>query len=388
MKVLEIVDDNRSGCKSILTTMKLSEYRSITEEAFKNQGNISGQRDVIKRSSTAAKIRKRMIDDFKQGCIFPQVVVGLLLKPEDLVDFTEDSFEILLSKVDRKNISIIDGMQRTNIYFNNSEGEDDRNIRVEFWCSDESIKLLYRMLVLNTGQVPWNTRRQIEVVFDGLSDKILGEITKKDTDLASQIYIKDIDDSSRRKTGMFKKSSVIEMYLGFNTRKVNVDVSDELADEFQRFDMMEAVDDEANFEIFIKSFYNLCKLDFAFSKATSEVDKPFATGQELFRSDTACLGFIVSCAEYILGKNGIERDEGEKERRANEVDSQVDVLIKKISEEPNSFVNLEGLNEIIGKLPRTKIGDSMRYLFKKAFTEMLRCENLNEVPSMETFWSE
>ena len=35
---------------------------------------------------------------------------------------------------------------------------------------------------------------------------------------------------------------MIELYLGFNTRKVKVDVSDELADEFQRFDMMESIE--------------------------------------------------------------------------------------------------------------------------------------------------
>lgn len=80
MKILDLVDDVRSGCKSVLTTMTLEEYKKLSFFAFNNNGNIDGQRSVIKRSSTAAKIRKRMADDFRKGAIFPQVVLGVLFQ--------------------------------------------------------------------------------------------------------------------------------------------------------------------------------------------------------------------------------------------------------------------------------------------------------------------
>lgn len=389
MKVLDLVDDLRSGCKSVLTTMTLEEYRKIAFYAFNNSGNIDGQRNVIRRSSTAAKIRKRMSDDFRSGAIFPQVVLGVLFTADNMETLDEVKFSEILENTNEMNISIIDGMQRSNIYFENYDENKARTIRVEFWCSDTSIKLLYRMLVLNTGQVPWSTRRQLEVIFDGLSNKIVEEIRRTDPMLDIQLNILTVDQTKRRKMGMFKKSSLIEMYLGFNTRKVNVDVNDELADEFQRFDMMEAVDNITNFEMFINSFRNLCKLDFVVGESTEVIEgKQFASGQDLFRSDPVCLGFMVACAEYIMGKTGVERSDEEKKKRSDELEKKIDKIIECIKNDLDSYLSLDVLNEIVDKLPRTKIGDSLRHLFKIAFSELIRYDNLEEIPSMETFWRE
>lgn len=389
MKILDLVDDIRSDCKSVLTTMTLEEYKKLSFFAFNNNGNIDGQRSVIKRSSTAAKIRKRMEDDFRKGAIFPQVVLGVLFLTDNMQNLDESKFCMLLENVNEGQISIIDGMQRSNIYFDNYEDNKQREIRVEFWCSDASVKLLYRMLVLNTGQVPWNTRRQLEVIFDGISNKISEEIKKIDPGMDIKLNILAVDEVKRRKAGMFKKSSLIEMYLGFNTRKVNVDVNDELADEFQRFDMMEAVDNAVNFEMFVDTFHNLCKLDFAMTNTNETVEgKQFASGQDLFRSDPVCLGFVVSCAEYIMGKMGVNRSDDEKRSRALELDYKIAEVIKCIDNKPETYLSLEVLNEIIEKLPRTRIGDSLRHLFKNAFSELIRYDNIEEIPSMETFWRE
>ena len=389
MKVLDVMIDSRSECKSVLTVMDLEEYKKLAFYAYNNSGNIDGQRSVIKRSSTAAKIRKRMTDDFKREAIFPQVVLGILCSTSDMKIMKKETFYEILKNINEKEVSIIDGMQRSSIYFENYDENRKREIRVEFWCSDASIKLLYRMLVLNTGQVPWNTRRQLEVIFDGISNKISEQIKDIDPFLDIQLNILTIDEIKRRKAGMFKKSSLIEMYLGFNTRKVNVDVNDELADEFQRFDMMEAVDDVTNFEMFVNSFRNLCKLDFAMADASETIDgKQFSSGQDLFRSDPVCLGFMVSCAEYIMGKSGVERSDDEKRKRLNEINKKVEKIIQCIEKKPESYLSLEVLNEIVEKLPRTRIGDSLRHLFKNAFTELIRYDNLDEVPSLETFWRE
>jgi hypothetical protein len=389
MKVLDVMIDSRSECKSVLTVMDLEEYKKLAFYAYNNSGNIDGQRSVIKRSSTAAKIRKRMTDDFKREAIFPQVVLGILCSTSDMKIMKKETFHEILKNINEKEVSIIDGMQRSSIYFENYDENRKREIRVEFWCSDASIKLLYRMLVLNTGQVPWNTRRQLEVIFDGISNKISEQIKDIDPFLDIQLNILTIDEIKRRKAGMFKKSSLIEMYLGFNTRKVNVDVNDELADEFQRFDMMEAVDDVTNFEMFVNSFRNLCKLDFAMADASETIDgKQFSSGQDLFRSDPVCLGFMVSCAEYIMGKSGVERSDDEKRKRLNEINKKVEKIIQCIEKKPESYLSLEVLNEIVEKLPRTRIGDSLRHLFKNAFTELIRYDNLDEVPSLETFWRE
>ena len=63
MKILDKSFDNRSNCCSVLTKMTLSEYAEISRSAFEHGGNIFGQRDVIKKSTVASKIRSRMNDD-------------------------------------------------------------------------------------------------------------------------------------------------------------------------------------------------------------------------------------------------------------------------------------------------------------------------------------
>lgn len=62
-------------------------------------------------------------------------------------------------------LCIIDGMQRTQAMLDAGENFLSREIRVELWLSESLNKLIYRMLVLNTGQVPWTMQRQLEVVY-------------------------------------------------------------------------------------------------------------------------------------------------------------------------------------------------------------------------------
>ena len=389
MKVLQMQYDQRSECLSIQTVMSLKEYTDVAKVPFEQGGNLIGQRDVIKKSSAASKIRKRMNEDFVAGAIFPSVVLGIKTVLDDVnkIKVNWDRFDP--HSYHYEDISIIDGMQRSNIYFANLDENMEREIRVEFWVSDRTVKLLYRMLVLNTGQVPWNTRRQIEVIFSSLSKAITDRLFENNTDLKERVDVMSVDDNKRRtQPGKYQKSTMIQLYLGFNTRKVKVDVSDQLADEYQRFDMMDSLDKDINFELFVDAFSYLCRLDFAFSNCCDRSDDgQFIDGKSIFGSVPACLGFIVSCAEFIMGKIPIERGNTEKEAKNLELKEKLDLILTKIdSRKDDCFLALEYLNGVVNQLPKTKIGDEMRGFFKTAFTEMIRCADIDEIPSMESFW--
>lgn len=389
MKILETNFDSRSECLSILTTMPLEEYRNIVYPSFSQGGNLDGQRDVIKRSSVASKIRKRMNDDFIAGAIFPHVVIGVLLPTEEFCQVREQKSFFSPTSYQSDNISIIDGMQRSNIYFSNFEEHKDRDIRVEFWVSDKTVKLLYRMLVLNTGQVPWNTRRQIEVIFSSLSKTIIDSTVSQNPELENHIEIISVDDGKRRtQAGRYHKSTMIELYLGFNTRKVKVDVNDELADEFQRFDMMESIEKDFSFDAFVNVFSNLCKLDMAFSNCNSTAeDGQFKEGKDIFSSVPACLGFTVACAEYIMGKIPVERADEVKREKIKKLSDQINKAIGIIGKNYTAdFLALESLNGVIAQLPKNRIGDEMRSYFKQVFSEFLKYDEIDEISSMEAFW--
>ena len=389
MKTLIHSFDRRSECLSILTTMTLREYKEIVFESFSQGGNLDGQRSVIRRSSVASKIRKRMNDDFVAGAIFPHVVIGVLMSPKEFWAIQDNIEGFSPEKYDSNSISVIDGMQRSNIYFSNYAGNEEREIRVEFWVSDKTVKLLYRMLVLNTGQVPWNTRRQIEVIFASLSKAIIERTVTKNEELEHHLEIISVDDGKRRTQACkYHKSTMIELYLGFNTRKVKVDVGDELADEFQRFDMMESIEKDYNFDLFVDAFSYLCKMDLAFSSSVSSADNgQFKEGKDIFGSIPACLGFIVACAEYVMGKIPVERTEQAKKEKSEKLAKQIDKAIELIkNNQDKDFLVLGSLNDVIEQLPKNRIGDEMRSTFKQIFSELLKYDELDEITSMEAFW--
>lgn len=394
MRVIAIDKDERSKCLSILTDMSLEEYKNLAEPAFDNKGEFEGQRGVITKSAAAVRIRKRMQDDFCRGAIFPQVVLGI----QSSMDFWHSLKEG--GKYNSKEvfkgctISIIDGMQRSNIYFRNYKGNEEKKIRVEFWIANNGEKLLYRMLVLNTGQTPWNTRRQVEVIYGNLSKNIEDELYNQYPELFDKVDIYGIDDGKRRtQAGKYHKSSIIELYLGYNIRNVKINVSDELAEEYQRFDMMESIEKEQSFQNFVCILGMMCKLDLAFAKwgKNSEISGQFSEGKDIFGSSTACIGFVVASAEYIMGKISVERKAEDIMKRKQKYIDQMKLVLKRLDEEViqnNDFLSLDILNSVCASLPKSRIGDEMRRLFKDAFLSLLKYEDIYEIHSLEVFWRE
>ena len=406
MDIYNVEYDERSECYLVLATMTLREYKEFVEDAFNNRGNIVGQRDVIGRSAVASKIRTRMSNDFKNGVVFPQVVIGLLVeesifnifKKFDRKGENQEIIDFILS-IDKSCVSIIDGIQRTNIYFENYEGREDCRIRVEFYVTTEMIKLLYRMLVLNTGQVPWNARRQLEVIFSHLSKSVMDSVKEKEPELAEKIKINSIDDKKRRRqSGILNKSTLIEMYLSFNTRNVKVDLSNEIAEEFQRFDMLESVEKKQNFDWFIKIFILFAQFDIALgdykieansSTESEKEDQTIKSGKDFFTNIPVIIGFIVACAEYTLGAVSANRTEDTKEAKFNKIKTYINYIIQKLPTDDGSFMDFDTLNLAISSISkRGNIGENQRKFFKNLFIDIFQYEDLEELTSLSSFWRE
>ena len=394
MRIIAIDEDNRSNCISVLTDMLLEEYKRLAFDSFSANGNFAGQRGVITKSAAAERIRKRMQDDFCRGTIFPQVVLGIQSSKDFINDLkVGDDYDSLVIFKDCT-ISIIDGMQRSNIYFKNYKGNENRKIRVEFWIANNSEKLLYRMLVLNTGQTPWNTRRQIEVIYGNLSKSIEQGLYETYPELREKIELYAIDDGKRRtQAGKYHKSSVIELYLGFNIRNVKINVSDELAEEYQRFDVMESIEADDTFDVFICIFGMMCKLDLAFAQYTKKCEESgqFTEAKDIFVSSTSCVGFVVASAEFIYGKISVKRTKDKVIDKLKEYKKQMRVIIDQVNRnviEKDEYLSLEVLNAKCAGLPKTRIGDEMRIMFKDAFMSMLKYEDMDEISSLGDFWRE
>ena len=394
---ISVIKDNRSECYSIMGVTNIEEYINYVKSVYENRGGISGQRDALK-SSSAIKIRKRMIKDIGRGTVLPPIVIGLLL-PNEAFDKISEVVEIgntlsaefvssLVDSVSVENISLIDGMQRTtaiieSLTVDNSIAEN--KIRIEFWAVRNINNLIYRMLILNTGQVPWNMRRQLEVLFSPIKETIRTRIP------SATIY--SIDDERRRSaSSQFQGNDIIEMFLAFGSRKEKIELKERIAEEFTRLDFIETSDKNNLMDYFIRCFDMLNNLDAELGKIKDESEygskKPkFFNGYDLFSSQPARIGFMVALATKILGRPGTDKDANLQDASLVKIESNFKALIGKINsieeKELPEFLSFNVLNEIIDK-PSSKVGDFERTFFKEAFTALI--EQDFQIDNFESCW--
>lgn len=358
-----------------MTKLKTDAYLKLVENAYENRGGISGQREALKQK-TAISIRNRMIGDIKEGTILPPIVIGAVVSREKYAKIKnkEIALEHLIEKDNIEHLSIIDGMQRTTALMKavaEKEGVKEQDIRIEYWISDNSNSLLYRMLVLNTGQVPWNVRRQIEVIFSG----IIKEIRAKVDDV--EIYT--IGDSSKRsRGGQYQADDLVELFLAFGARTWKINTKEKLTDEFTRHDFLQSSGEIDLVYLFCDILKCMAKLDTVIdNKYKNEQDKKeenisgkFKTGKDLFAGQPARIGFVAAAGEKIIGRPGDTRSQEEiaksKEKFLNAFSNVIKNIESKDREGLTEYIDFATLNQMMEKRT-SKVGDFERELFYEAF---------------------
>jgi hypothetical protein len=386
--------DGRVQCWSLMTTMTIDDYLELVQEAYANRGGLKHQRDALKTTS-GRRIRSRMIDDIAAGAVLPPLVLGIVVDDKGFQDIEAQALEqmeqsILDSWRDR--VSIIDGMQRTTALLDAKKDRPDignRSVRVECWISSKTDSLIYRMLVLNTGQVPWNLKRQLQVVYAPLIEELSRHVNFE--------RLLNPDRAERRtKGGEFSPDSLIEAYLAFGLRKTDIDSQETLAEEFSRLDIAEAISTKKYSHYFYPVIQRMIDLDCAFSRLdaaeiipeTITVSSRFNIGRHIFDSQPARIGFVVACALAILGRLGSDRHIDESNAALKAIQDGVDGLVKRLSEMPEdqlrAFLGLDVLSERVLGQKRSAIGRYERSFFETAFKVLI--EEKFAVPSLEVCW--
>jgi len=389
--------DERSNCFSLLSEMKLQDYFSLISFAYDAQGQIGGQRDKL-TSTSAIRIRARMVEDFRKNAVFPAVAIGIIVDDSKFNGVAEiksdENLELFLKSLSKESFSIIDGMQRTTVYKDCIDTSKERKIRVEFWVTKRTESLTYRMLVLNTGQVPWNLRRQIEVVYAPLIEEIKNRLKVKQPGISERVQFIHIDDNGARlNAGQFHADDIVEMYLSFGLRKEKIDTASVLAEDFTRLDLIEALANDNFLEYFISVFACLAKLDLAFSEV---VRTPFENdqgkiniGRKIFDSMPAKIGFMVASSQLIFGRVGTHRSNDEQTKAIGKIEIAIGKLVEKIQglktpQEKELFFCFSILNERIKTAPTNRIGDWQRAFYLEAFRIILLDEF--DFQSLEASW--
>ncbi|HEY4064159.1 MAG TPA: hypothetical protein VGM30_19770 [Puia sp.] len=383
---ISILKDDRSDCFSVMTILTVGDYLTFIERPYQDKGGIDEQREPLKTSS-AIRIRRRMVEDISKGAILPPIVLGAVVKKAEFEkindSYTTDMLSSLLETTDPSSLLIIDGMQRTTALFESDRIQiKDRQLRVEVWLSTNTNNLVYRMLVLNAAQVPWNLRRQIEVVFRSMIKEI------KDSVPGMTVFT--VSDGNRRtQGGQYQANDIIELYLAFGARKEKVETKERLADEFTRLDFIEATEDKDFTKVFYECLDYMTSIDKQFSRFTGIADPSvrFADGKDIFSSQPLRVGFITAFAKRILGRPGVERTHGERQTQANAIKTEVADYVQGLTlmtpDQIGVFLALGVLNESMQK-PSGKVGDFEREFFTKAFDSLVELKF--DVGSMEVCW--
>lgn len=381
--------DRRGNCISFIFNVKYPDYNALIESAYQNRGGIEGQRGALK-SSSAIRIRRRMIDDITKGTVLPPVVIGSAIGDTDFSIFIKMNDEQMIDWLTQNadNLSLIDGMQRSSAMAEASKVSNlaDYEIRLELWLAKSVNNLIYRMLVLNSGQVPWDVRRQLETVFGS----VLKQIQQENADM--EIF--NVDKGRRRRGAkQYQSDNILELYLAFGSRKEKVNIKERLSDEFVRLDFLDLTANDESISQFSEALFLMGQLDSCFCKVTQS-EKPekkerFQNGFDIFSSQPACIGFIVSTAILMLGRPGSTQSKEKLSSKWDMRKNSLMALIEKMEamqpDELSFFLALPTLSEKLNTKRSGKVGDFEREFFKSAFTTLY--EEGENLSSFEICWN-
>ncbi|EJF7614126.1 hypothetical protein M8618_005220, partial [Escherichia coli] len=327
-----VLEDKRVDCLSVIHTTKLSEYLLFAEKAYEEKGGIYGQRAPLK-TKTAQTIRERMVSDIIDGAVLPPIVIGVIVDNDtyELIRNVRDdkSFEDLNKTIDKSSLSIIDGMQRTTAFLEavkQSEEVKNKTIRIEYWFSKSMNSLIYRMLVLNTGQVPWDIKRQLDTIYDSIIKELKESIPNLDIRLIGQ-------SSRRTQAGQYQSSKLIEYFLCFSSRKTDIDLKEKVSEDFARMDAIESTSDNDFLSKFKSVLKLMVDLDHEFSRFKDEQQEGrIKVGKDIFTSIPAGVGFVAAAATYIYGPPGFKSTKEESDRCCQDLIKKVSGLIDKLKD--------------------------------------------------------
>ena len=385
LNILNIILDNRVNGLSIYATTTVAEYLEWFNK-FGMDNKLDEQRPVMKTRS-ANMIRKRLVEDLKAGAVIPPIVMGFALDTELRDVNTDNAIQILNEHISEA--TVIDGMQRTEALKEAYDGNPmirSNLLRIDIWITRDAISLIYRMLVLNTGQTPWDVKRQLEVIHKPLIDECRNRVQ------GIVINVKN-DNKRRTKAGEYQASSIVELFLAFSSRKELVNTSDKLADDFTRLDVTEMASIPENAHIFYECIKMLYLFDVALARYAGNPDDKvdgdkFYDGMDIFTNMPAKVGFIVALAQLIMGRAGTERNKDAKEAALDKISSKFTKILDKINGLTDDalvdFISIPVLNEAVRSLSIKKIGNEQRKFFLAGFEAMFKCED--DFQDMNIVW--
>ena len=392
IEVSDVFKDEKIQAYTIGIKIKIERYLTLVKGYL---NNLDIQRG--KMISRKKDVYRRLIEDLKQGTIIPPISLAISQESKVLEKIPQKILEkmnlksieeILNADLSPGDLNILDGLQRTYCFLNakedlQKEGLEELNkfnslkIRAEIWIHICTNALLYKILVLNTGQVKMSLRHQIEILHMPLKEEIKNIAKSKHE---KKIYFSTYKEQKPAK-GLYnyKFANIVEAFTSFSTGEYNIDKTSMVIEELNRMDILNELDKTQfiprNIETIVEFLILLDEVLYKYYEEPIKSEEgeviPFSSRDALMNSSPFLSGFFAALGRY--NKDGKKSRIEHLKRFLNNLNNTVE---GKIQDDP---LKLDFMSKIlIEKKERTKKwGEEQRRFFFSAFREFMHEESEN-----------
>lgn len=348
----EVLVDKKIGGTSKMYMVSIGDYLA----------RVSMENNPFQRKKLSInKYYKKLVMDLLDDTVIPPISILFSGKYENLNNENEEKFMIM------------DGLQRTNCLFHCvdilSKGNSDRKIKtleefrakkiyIEVWTGLDLNSMLYKMVVLNTGQKKMDYSHQLEILNFSLYKKLESEDVK-----VSKANVKSTNDNFNLSTvvnGLVsfingipissKKDAAEFLFENINTSFEAESTTDELG----------VVADESTYKTLIwvlKDLNNLVEIKYG-------EENPFK------KYDVFLISFLASLGDV-------------KRKYPEKCEKKIELLKEKLSSEEDPL-NLKKFTVYYNKF-KSGIGDKRRKFIYEAFRSYFKIDHVEDIEWDETY---
>lgn len=369
MNTLEIIGytkDLRTNTNILYAQIDISEYLELVGKEF--------DRFTFQRKKEKHKAYKRMTSDIIEGALLPPITLAInpIVVKEFMKNVEEQNSIEIIKELDRPDqIYILDGLQRTyiinDLVENDTEFKDGQKLLLEFWFEENIKHLIYRLIVLNSGQKPMSMRHQVELLFMTIKDELEREIK------GLEIFAE--KEGARRTTAMkFHFDRIVTAYYSFITKSPEINRENIVVQKLSEENILERSEDELAlvYEKFKTYLSKYCKLDVQIFRIYGKRnDSDYRAAKHWLDDENVINSFFAAISIFSVGEKREQRVTDSLERLLATLKS------SKIGSDPLAFKEYAAIRQ--GFNPKkVNVGYATRKLLVNGFKEYFREEG--EIP--------
>ncbi|MBM6499263.1 hypothetical protein [Flavobacterium macrobrachii] len=360
LKIIAKTKDLRTNTNVLYAEILAKDYIDLVGKDF--------DKFEIQRKRVEPKKYSRLKSDFKNGALLPGITLAVEFTQVDkyLELIEKDEFDEITSMLNNKEeIYILDGLQRTYIINDiNEEKEpinENQKLLLELWFEKEINHLIYRLIVLNSGQKPMSMRHQVELLFMTLKNSLT-----KDID-GLELYLEK-DGQIRSKARKFAFDRIVNAYYSFLTKSPETDRDNLVVKKLNEDDILSSTETELNenYVSFKKYLIKYCELDTELFRVYGGINE-LSSYKNWLSEENTMKAFFAAVSKFKID-----------DKRESRMDNALDKLIKTFKDENTSrdIINFEQFNSIKSGIDSKKsnVGVALRKTIMDGFREFFMNE--------------